>query len=132
MLSRIGALLTAVALVFSAMVVTAAPASAATAPCRQYHYGYGGTGNCVKAIQGIANVISITNAGRSEAGPVARDGIYGAKTEAAIRKIQRAAGVGVDGWVGPQTWVVLCHYGAFWGKNMKAKADYRWAKSYAC
>ncbi|MFI6780274.1 peptidoglycan-binding protein [Micromonospora sp. NPDC050276] len=112
--------------------MTAGPASAATAPCRQYRYGYGGTGNCVKAIQGIANVISITNAARSEAGPVARDGIYGSQTEAAIIKIQRAAGVGADGWVGPQTWAVLCYYGAFWGHDMQAKADYRWAKSYAC
>ncbi|MEU4552354.1 peptidoglycan-binding domain-containing protein [Micromonospora violae] len=114
------------------MAVTAGPASAATAPCRQYTYGLGGSGNCVKAIQGIANVISITNSARREAGPIARDGHYGPKTEAAIIKIQRAAGIGVDGWVGPQTWAALCYYGAFWGNDMQAKADYRWAKSYAC
>ncbi|RQX07360.1 hypothetical protein DLJ59_03065 [Micromonospora inaquosa] len=130
--SRVAALLTAVALVFAAVVVTAGPASAATAPCRQYVYGYGGTGNCVKAIQGIANVLSITNSARSEAGPVARDGRFGAKTQAAIIKIQRAAGIGADGYVGPQTWATLCYHGAFWGHDMQAKADYRWAKSYAC
>ena len=70
--------------------------------------------------------------GPVEAGPVARDGRFGAKTQAAIIKIQRAAGIGADGYVGPQTWATLCYHGAFWGHDMQAKADYRWAKSYAC
>lgn len=132
MKSRIGALLTAAALASAALVATVSPASAATAPCRQYSYGLGGSGNCVRAIQGIANVLSITNDARSDAGPVARDGHFGPATQAAIIKIQRAAGLSVDGYVGPQTWTALCYYGAFWGNDMQAKADYRWAKTYAC
>jgi hypothetical protein len=37
-------------------------------PCRQNIYGPGGTGNCVKAIQSLANVLSISKAARREAG----------------------------------------------------------------
>jgi peptidoglycan hydrolase-like protein with peptidoglycan-binding domain len=35
------------------------------------------------------------------------DGIFGARTEAAVRAVQGNGGVGVDGIVGPQTWPLL-------------------------
>lgn len=38
-------------------------------------------------------------------GPV--DGVFGAKTEAAVKAFQRAAGIAVDGVVGPVTWSKL-------------------------
>jgi peptidoglycan hydrolase-like protein with peptidoglycan-binding domain len=35
---------------------------------------------------------------------IAVDGIFGPRTEAAVRAVQTSAGIGVDGIVGPQTW----------------------------
>ena len=35
------------------------------------------------------------------------DGRFGAKTEAAVRKLQQQAGIAVDGIVGPDTWAVV-------------------------
>jgi peptidoglycan hydrolase-like protein with peptidoglycan-binding domain len=135
--TKLVGILVAVAVLVGSSVV-AGTASAATAPCRQNIYGPGGTGNCVKAIQSLANVLSISNDGRREAGPIAIDSIYGDQTMNAITKIQIAARAAshpntkVDGWVGAQTWTILCHYGAFWGHDTKARDAYRWAKSYAC
>jgi peptidoglycan hydrolase-like protein with peptidoglycan-binding domain len=37
---------------------------------------------------------------------IAVDGIFGPRTEAAVRAVQSGAGIGVDGIVGPQTWPV--------------------------
>ncbi|TDD19976.1 peptidoglycan-binding protein [Kribbella turkmenica] len=137
MRQKLVSVLMATTVLFGGSVV-AGQASAATAPCRQNVYGPGGTGTCVKAIQSIANVLSISNAARREAGPIAIDSVYGDQTKNAIIKIQRAARAAdhpntkVDGWVGPQTWTVLCHYGAFWGSDTRARDAYHWAKSYAC
>jgi peptidoglycan hydrolase-like protein with peptidoglycan-binding domain len=35
------------------------------------------------------------------------DGRFGAKTEAAVKKLQQQAGIGVDGVVGPKTWLLV-------------------------
>ncbi|HXS43234.1 MAG TPA: peptidoglycan-binding protein [Solirubrobacteraceae bacterium] len=46
---------------------------------------------------------------------IAADGIFGPRTEAAVRAVQQATGVGVDGIVGPQTWpkvIVQVHEGS--------------------
>ncbi|TCC30699.1 hypothetical protein [Kribbella speibonae] len=57
---KLGGILVAVTVLFGGSVVVG-PASAATASCRQNIYGPGGTGSCVKAIQSLANVLSISN-----------------------------------------------------------------------
>ncbi len=38
------------------------------------------------------------------------DGIFGAETEAAVKKMQHWAGIPDDGIVGPQTWAVFDRY----------------------
>jgi hypothetical protein len=38
---------------------------------------------------------------------LAVDGVFGSKTEAAVRELQRSAGLAVDGVVGPRTWAAL-------------------------
>jgi peptidoglycan hydrolase-like protein with peptidoglycan-binding domain len=35
------------------------------------------------------------------------DGRFGAQTEAAVKKLQQQAGIGVDGVVGPKTWLLV-------------------------
>jgi|GEM_PF-1309014 hypothetical protein len=40
--------------------------------------------------------------------PLATDGVYGPKTQAAVKSIQCMAFLTVDGIVGPQTWGFLC------------------------
>jgi hypothetical protein len=44
---------------------------------------------------------------RAGFGPGAVDGIFGPKTDAAVRAFQTARGLTVDGIVGPQTWAAL-------------------------
>jgi peptidoglycan hydrolase-like protein with peptidoglycan-binding domain len=41
---------------------------------------------------------------RAHSQNIAVDGVFGPRTEAAVRAVQTSAGVGVDGIVGPQTW----------------------------
>jgi hypothetical protein len=71
-------------------------------------------------------------------GPIAINSIYGNQTKNAIIKIQRAARAAdhpntkVDGWVGPQTSTILCHYGTAWCSDAKARDAYPWAWAYTC
>lgn len=39
--------------------------------------------------------------------PLKLDGIFGERTEKALRKYQAAIGIGIDGVVGPQSWAAL-------------------------
>ncbi|MFT3889500.1 MAG: peptidoglycan-binding domain-containing protein [Arachnia sp.] len=84
------------------VVGSASPAEAAT-PCVQKLYRYGARGDCVRYIQALANY-------HRAGGPIiAVDGVWGSKTDASIRHIQRTwAVLKVDGIVGRQTWGVLC------------------------
>jgi peptidoglycan hydrolase-like protein with peptidoglycan-binding domain len=59
----------------------------------------GSTGADVKYLQQILNRINY--------GPLVADGIFGAKTEAAVKRFQKAFKLTVDGIVGPQTWSAL-------------------------
>lgn len=115
------------------LLAVATPHAEATSTCRQNVYGYGGTGNCVKAIQALVSASSSVSPSRSDIGyTIARDGSYGSKTTAAVRKYQKVQGLVVDGRVGPKTWGQLCYHGAYWGDNKTLEAHYEWAKSYAC
>jgi hypothetical protein len=44
---------------------------------------------------------------RTEQGRLSEDGVYGPRTEAATRDLQRTAGITVDGVAGPSTWQAL-------------------------
>ncbi len=81
---------------------TASPAEAAT-PCVQKLYRYGSKGDCVRYIQALANY-------RPYGAPaLVVDGVWGSKTELAVRRIQETWYIlKVDGIVGPMTWGVLC------------------------
>lgn len=59
----------------------------------------GSRGHAVRALQDALNIAGF------DAGPV--DGIFGARTDAAVRAFQMHAGLSVDGMVGPNTWAAL-------------------------
>jgi peptidoglycan hydrolase-like protein with peptidoglycan-binding domain len=54
-----------------------------------------------------AGVTQLQNLLRNKGYNIAADGIFGPKTEAAVRKFQQSKGLAVDGIVGPQTWGAL-------------------------
>lgn len=58
----------------------------------------GSSGPAVSAVQALCGM---------RGHPVAADGIFGPATAAAVRDVQSAAKISVDGIVGPQTWVAL-------------------------
>ncbi|WP_329021610.1 peptidoglycan-binding domain-containing protein [Streptomyces sp. NBC_00690] len=121
-LRRVGMSLAVVSLVVSAFTTLAAsPASAATkpqasvapsSPVPAVYCGYhgavtpptvrrGSTGNAVREAQCLLQYWGF------DVGPTGVDGNFGPRTEAAVRDIQAACGIGVDGIVGPITWSVL-------------------------
>ncbi|MCB9641072.1 MAG: peptidoglycan-binding protein [Myxococcales bacterium] len=59
----------------------------------------GSTGPHVKTLQDRLQDLGF------KPGPV--DGVFGPKTEAAVKAFQKSAGEVVDGWVGPKTWSAL-------------------------
>ena len=65
--------------------------------------GYGSVGKAVKQAQCEINTTILTH-------HVAKDGIFGSKTKAATKKVQKCAGIHVDGIIGPHTWKVLNRY----------------------
>ena len=64
---------------------------------------HGNQGDGVRMLQEALDGLGI------EAGPV--DGVFGPKTERAVRDFQRAAGIDVDGIAGPMTWAELGRVG---------------------
>lgn len=59
----------------------------------------GANGELVKQLQRVLNFVLDEN--------LTVDGVFGAKTEEAVKAFQRKAGLTVDGVVGPQTWAAL-------------------------
>jgi N-acetyl-anhydromuramyl-L-alanine amidase AmpD len=64
--------------------------------CKTQVLRRGSRGNCVKSLQRALNILG-HNAG-------APDGVFGAKTDAAVKSFQRFSRISIDGIVGPQTW----------------------------
>lgn len=63
----------------------------------------GSQGGAVKDAQCLLNLAG------HDAGTI--DGVFGAKTDAAVRSFQKSKGLEVDGIVGPKTWAALGHKG---------------------
>jgi hypothetical protein len=63
--------------------------------------GPGDTGNDVRTVQGLCNARALGGK------PLVIDGEFGPATESDVLGFQHAAGITVDGIVGPQTWPVL-------------------------
>lgn len=116
---RARALLLALMVVLSSLTVLAVPTSAsASGRCIDYVYGRGGSGQCVKNIQLMANgitSISVWGGHSSGCGYLTRtmlvtDGSFGTNTYNKIRSIQDWGCDSIDGRVGRQTWNTLCFY----------------------
>lgn len=58
----------------------------------------GSQGQSVKTLQQLLTAVGY---------PLAADGIFGDRTEAAVKKFQKDNGLTVDGIVGPKTWSTL-------------------------
>ena len=88
------------ALCLGVFPVAAAPVEQGTRPTLRR----GATGPAVVELQRRLNGWIAT----SRAVPrLAQDGIFGPRTDAAVRAYQRARGLAVDGIVGPRTWAAL-------------------------
>ena len=57
--------------------------------------------------QNVAQLQCLLNQKRASTPPLQADGVFGARTEQAVRVFQRTARLTVDGIVGPQTWRTL-------------------------
>lgn len=66
----------------------------------------GSEGDAVKAVQSQFRARRALGSEEEGTG-LAVDGIFGARTDAAVRAFQEAAGLAVDGIVGPRTWYAL-------------------------
>jgi len=91
-------------------IVTPAHASSR---CVDNVYGYGGYSTCVGYIQTLLNWFKIgpdSTCGHPvfNLTPLTVDNSFGTKTRSATIYFQRYFCLGVDGYVGPQTWRVLC------------------------
>ena len=89
-------------------IVTNAPVRGVTSsyPCNPLRRGY--SGPSVAVIQTELNRISQSYPAIPKISPV--DGIFGAQTEAAVKKFQEVFGLTVDGIVGRATWYALVRY----------------------
>jgi peptidoglycan hydrolase-like protein with peptidoglycan-binding domain len=61
----------------------------------------GDTGSDVRTVQVVMN--------SQHCGPLVEDGIFGPKTQAAVKKYQGERGLVADGIVGPKTWARINH-----------------------
>jgi len=91
-------------------IVTPAHASSR---CVDNVYGYGGYSTCVGYIQTLLNWFKIgpdSTCGHPvfNLAPLTVDNSFGTKTRSATIYFQRYFCLGVDGYVGPQTWRILC------------------------
>lgn len=76
-------------------------------PCVESLWRAGMIDPCVRDVQVLVNY-QLQFAG----GPlVGVDGNFGPQTDAAVRHLQSAAGIQIDGTVGPETWRILCRAG---------------------
>ena len=89
-------------------IVTNAPVRGVTSsyPCNPLRRGF--SGPSVAVIQVELNRISQSYPAIPKISPV--DGIFGAQTEAAVKKFQEVFGLTVDGIVGRATWYALVRY----------------------
>ncbi|MFE5852102.1 peptidoglycan-binding protein [Streptomyces sp. NPDC056500] len=108
MLAGVSALSTASAAALTTPQASVAPSSPVPAVYCGYHGAVtpptvrrGSTGNAVREAQCLLQYWGF------DVGPTGVDGNFGPRTEAAVRDIQAACGIGVDGIVGPITWSVL-------------------------
>jgi peptidoglycan hydrolase-like protein with peptidoglycan-binding domain len=58
----------------------------------------------------VSMLQSVLNLKTEAEDDLATDGIFGPKTEAAVRGWQEAQGLGVDGIAGPKTWTSLLEF----------------------
>ncbi|WP_394216758.1 peptidoglycan-binding protein [Brachybacterium vulturis] len=85
---------------------TSAP-SAPSAPATQPKLRHGDRGAAVTSLQKSLNASGAS---------ISVDGVFGRGTAGAVRALQSAAGIGVDGIVGPRTWNAL-------GSDVRISAD---------
>lgn len=119
---RMISLLAALALWGGTALVVAPTADAAT--CYQQMWRINSRGTCVVYIQRLLNYTNYVQP------PLVVDGVFGPKTDYAVRVLQWWIKLQVDGIVGPKTWTILC--GAQAGPGPIATYPYATAKAAGC